>query len=1179
METLIFSAFDEDRYWIEPDGKVHKFKGILHGDWLAEKKLTKRREDSDDAVNEFVTKGWTRAIDDLEGTLFVRTASTDKVLPALRKLDPLVTNVTHVVVDDGTENYEDNEFDVEDGESLDKAWRTRLSPRKRVRSSLWETYADSRGLEVKAAAINPIEELLSVLQDAGFEVSTRYGTGADALPDPATMCPGACEGTGYIPVNFREPAPGKAYYVYSDEEEAAWRPLWEAAEALHPSEDGWQFIPCQICGATGKITASPLEHKKTLTWDFDGTLAEKRPFPQIGPPILPQIELVRLAKDAGIEVIIQSARWSVHDQNPPEEAAKRLEEGAAWLKENDVPYDRLEGGKFPSYGYIDDKAYVANDYARIKQLIEDIASGRSVEATLKIRASMIDYPHEGLPTDIWSKDDKGVYHILPEVKEDIERNVYDLMDELGKDSRTWVTRMLLGSSIATQFYTKYTDIDVKVVIDPKKFKEANPGYKDESPTELVERLDVLAEEHDRDAAYGHHPYEIRVRDENHLKDPDFLKNYDVLYDVTNDHWVKRANTVNPDTYSRKHTVGPALQKALEIAREWDLVFGELRRDLNELKLVRDYLATEPEEKKRDLRKYKDGLLAKVGKAIHKLQDEKKRVKKERGAAYSLAMKNKKFVNAEPDVVKYKLVIEWGYSEIIKGLHKYLEARGDRLALGDAQPLLDVLDGRSDGTIPSEGYGKMRALAQESLANLVEAWGKEHIPDEWLYEPENPEYGREKTIHATVLEGFHRDSIEDFIKSLMSLGGRGYIPAKIELGKVDKFSQSDYDIVKVNLKSRDLEVIHEFFSENFPNTQAHNVYRPHLTVAYVKKGLAEGLVGNMDFVGKVSELLDFIYQTKSKEIVHLISGGSGVESGIDFTNLPGDWPRVLAKDLARRMDLLIGYIKSNGEFPPYYDRKEMVNYIDQNYRNKAGMHMYMGDVDKWSPRKFADCLYRAVNSKLYEFGTKERNDLEKAEYEKGLERGLEEIRERRLNPDPGNIEGSLLFSYSQEAPGEGEDARDQTYFGDDDGYRIVTEDTTFTPKNRPQPTPLDEKYRRSLIRIKTNPTGSPEPMDLDDAEMGNLYLPLDGMILDEHRMVIHANAYDDILKIAKKAVESDPKWQDYNQNPAHAQELGRIQQALQDAQTVADIAEVWRIYQPTTPWSSLETPLKGSLAFF
>jgi hypothetical protein len=67
----------------------------------------------------------------------------------------------------------------------------------------------------------------------------RYGGN---LPDPATVCPGPCEGIGVYPENDPSKWPPDT------------RPLGAFDEDGGP-DDGWRFVTCPTCGGTGKRPA------------------------------------------------------------------------------------------------------------------------------------------------------------------------------------------------------------------------------------------------------------------------------------------------------------------------------------------------------------------------------------------------------------------------------------------------------------------------------------------------------------------------------------------------------------------------------------------------------------------------------------------------------------------------------------------------------------------------------------------------------------------------------------------------------------------------------------------------------------------------------------------------------------------------------------------------------------
>jgi len=72
-----------------------------------------------------------------------------------------------------------------------------------------------------------------------IEFTDRYQALGIPYPDPDTMCPGDCEGTGWVPIN-------------ANETEEIYRALWLEAEQKAPSDDGWHFVKCPDCSGTGK---------------------------------------------------------------------------------------------------------------------------------------------------------------------------------------------------------------------------------------------------------------------------------------------------------------------------------------------------------------------------------------------------------------------------------------------------------------------------------------------------------------------------------------------------------------------------------------------------------------------------------------------------------------------------------------------------------------------------------------------------------------------------------------------------------------------------------------------------------------------------------------------------------------------------------------------------------------
>jgi hypothetical protein len=87
-----------------------------------------------------------------------------------------------------------------------------------------------------------------------IEFTDRYRALGIPYPSALTVCRGQCEGTGMVPVymeSSREPHAGECRPV-EQEEDPRLAALWQEAEAAHPADDGWHFVRCPDCAATGR---------------------------------------------------------------------------------------------------------------------------------------------------------------------------------------------------------------------------------------------------------------------------------------------------------------------------------------------------------------------------------------------------------------------------------------------------------------------------------------------------------------------------------------------------------------------------------------------------------------------------------------------------------------------------------------------------------------------------------------------------------------------------------------------------------------------------------------------------------------------------------------------------------------------------------------------------------------
>lgn len=135
------------------------------------------------------------------------------------------------------------------------------------------------------------------------------------------------------------------------------------------------------------------------------------------------------------------------------------------------------------------------------------------------------------------------------------------------------------------------------------------------------------------------------------------------------------------------------------------------------------------------------------------------------------------------------------------------------------------------------------LLPKKLAKSVYDWGVDHVLDRDVYH-EDGDYGRESEMHVTVLYGIHdidSKNTSEVLKDTKSF--------KVTLGKITAFTISPkYDVLKIEVNSPTLHKIHKKIKNEMDVTSKFPDYRPHVTIAYLKKGKSEKYVGNDVFDG-------------------------------------------------------------------------------------------------------------------------------------------------------------------------------------------------------------------------------------------------------------------------------------------------------------------------------------------
>jgi len=96
-----------------------------------------------------------------------------------------------------------------------------------------------------------------------------------------------------------------------------------------------------------------------------------------------------------------------------------------------------------------------------------------------------------------------------------------------------------------------------------------------------------------------------------------------------------------------------------------------------------------------------------------------------------------------------------------------------------------------------------------------------------------EEGKETEAHTTVKYGLHtqdHQEVFDFCEEYSNL------PFEIILKNFSLFENEEYDVLKLEVESKELRTLNKKICDNFEFTDSFPNYNPHCTLAYLKSGM-------------------------------------------------------------------------------------------------------------------------------------------------------------------------------------------------------------------------------------------------------------------------------------------------------------------------------------------------------
>lgn len=159
---------------------------------------------------------------------------------------------------------------------------------------------------------------------------------------------------------------------------------------------------------------------------------------------------------------------------------------------------------------------------------------------------------------------------------------------------------------------------------------------------------------------------------------------------------------------------------------------------------------------------------------------------------------------------------------------------------------------------------------KELGDKIIAWGKRNVPDADLKEDEDGTAGREDEMHVTLLYGLKGDKVTDRLRSLVG----AVKPFEVRLGLVTVFKDSDkQDVIKIDAESPELQDLHYAIEKAVPNVNSYPTYVPHITIAYVKKGRGDRVLGDDTFRGRTFKVDKVTFKSSDKDVEEIPLRGS------------------------------------------------------------------------------------------------------------------------------------------------------------------------------------------------------------------------------------------------------------------------------------------------------------------
>jgi len=162
---------------------------------------------------------------------------------------------------------------------------------------------------------------------------------------------------------------------------------------------------------------------------------------------------------------------------------------------------------------------------------------------------------------------------------------------------------------------------------------------------------------------------------------------------------------------------------------------------------------------------------------------------------------------------------------------------------------------------SSGYEYGCVMIEVPVINWNELTNSIDLKD--VYTGGDDSHGIQEFPHLTLIYGLKKDVTEEQIKSILdNFNGELHI----EIDSINLFENEQFDVLKFNIvPDPGLQELHDKLSK-LPNTDKFPTYQPHITIAYLNKGMGKKYV-NPNYKYSVKNINKIVYSSPGKEKVY------------------------------------------------------------------------------------------------------------------------------------------------------------------------------------------------------------------------------------------------------------------------------------------------------------------------